>query len=559
MIDKISFFTFSSLLVAISSVILALFLIIKAWTKPFAKLWLFYCLSVFIWGFGSVLFSITEIRETAIFWWQIAFLGAVFSPIIYYRFVYTYLNLKNFANDIIFYLSLIIGIFVFFVDFINPIWFFGGFNWRFNEFYWIDWSHNKNLVFLAVYLFYYWFLLPYSFFLIIKEYRFVKGLIRNQLRYFMLASIVGWTGAHCDFLPELGFNFYPYGNLFIAIYPFIFAYAIFRYKLMDIELIIKKGLIYSVLATTVTALYFIFIIFLEHFFRGFVGYQSFIINICAIFLITIMFNPLRDWIQHWLDKIFFQGTLETLALEKQRLQQELFHKEKLAYVGQLASSVVHEIRNPLTSLMTYVEFLPKKYHEPDFKEKFHSIVPQELKRINNVVNRLLELGKPSSFSFSQVNICALVNETLSLLADHLQLKKINVKRNFESDAIMAQVDPDQMKQVFLNLFLNAIQAMGEGGELTIATTVHGPQSTVDRRPLNVGAKFIQISIRDTGTGMDEETLKKLFTPFMTTKKDGIGLGMVITEEIVREHKGDISVKSKLGEGTEFVVRLPVEI
>jgi len=400
-----------------------------------------------------------------------------------------------------------------------------------------------------------------------------------QAKYFLLS--IG-TAAFCciDFFPKYGIEIYPLGSIFAILSMSLLAYAILKHHLLGISFVIKTSLVYSALVGAITAFYLLLVIGAEKLFQGLVGYKSLLLNLAAIFIIAILFNPLRDWIQRFLDRKFFQGTLESLANERQRLQQELFHKEKLAYVGQLASSVVHEIRNPLTALKTYIEYLPQKYNDPQYREKFQSLLPKELDRIEKVVHSLLDLARPRQPLFRPTDINELLTSTLALLEENLKLKRINVKTKFEC-AEPVTADEEQLKQAFLNIFLNAIQAMSEGGSLTVATSVYGLQctaysqetkniaknspATVSSKPYTVNGKphtatspTLVVEIADTGHGMPPEQLQKLFTPFQTTKPEGIGLGLIITQEIIHLHSGKISAESMVGEGTRFFVELPVK-
>lgn len=439
------------------------------------------------------------------------------------------------------------GIVFLYFELFYPKYFFGGFSLKFNQFYWIDWVNNKSLLFLVFYLSFYWFLLSYSFFLIFLAYKRSASSLKNQLKYLILAAIIGWSGAHGELLPEFGIDIYPYSNFLIAIYPFIFAYAIFKHHLLDINLVIKRGLVYSILVAMITIAYILFVFLAERFSQMVIGYRSLVVNLLVIFTVAILFNPIRSKIQRFLDKRFFKGTLESLSEERNRLQQELFHKEKLAYVGQLASSVVHEIKNPLTTLKAFAEFFPEKCHDPAFIEKFRKLIPQEIKRIEGVTNQLLDLSKPREISFQPLNIVQVLDSTLLLLDNNFRMKKININKDFPQEEIIIQGNEEHLRQVFLNLFLNAIQAMEEGGTLTVTTHLRS----------SAASKSVLICVQDTGIGISEDNLNKLFTPFFTTKQQGIGLGLSISRELIEEHNGKISVESKLGTGTKFTVELPL--
>jgi len=502
-------------------------------------LFILFCLTVCVWGIGGYKFSTTIDKAEAFFWWRFAYICAICSPVFFSNYVFEFLD----VNKKILFKFIYGTTFLFLlVNFFASRYFLGDLRLTFNQFYTVDWLKYKNPLFLIFYISYWWLLLGYALFELVKHYIKSTGIKKNQLKYFIVASVIGWLGAHGQFVVYFHIDVYPVSNFALAIYPLIITYAIIRYRLMDMKIIIQKGLVYSVLVTIITALYLIFVLSIGRIFQNLVGYQSFIINLIAVFTIAVAFNPMREWVQRILDKRFFQGTLESLAQEKQKLQQELFHKEKLAYIGQLASQVVHEIKNPLTTLKTFWEYYPKKQEDPDFKNKFEHLIPQELNRIDNVVSQLLDLAKSKLITKTSVNIIEVLEVTLALLDENLKINNIEIKRKYSKEEIYVEGDKEQLKQVFLNLLLNSIDAMAVGGSVCVDVSAGIEDSNV------------KIIITDTGCGMSQETLERLFEPFMTTKKNGIGLGMSITKEIIKEHGGSIEVESEIGNGAKFIIK-----
>jgi signal transduction histidine kinase len=456
-----------------------------------------------------------------------------------YNFVIVFLELPSEQKivNIIYAIDLILAPLFLFTDY-----FLSGVNQYFYGYY------GKAGPLYIYYIILFYIILIRTFFLLYKKMYDANYAVekRNQTKYifisFLLASV-----ASVDYLPKFGIAIYPFGCFFILIWFFITTYAILKHQLMDINIVIRKGLVYSILVAVITAIYFIFVMTIGNLFQELVGYQSFVLNLLAIFAIALLFNPLRDRIQHFLDKRFFKGTLESLAQDKERLKQELFQAEKFAYMGRLASSVVHEIKNPLTAIKTFAEYLPQRYNEPDFKDKVLKILPKEIKRIEGVVEQLLDLARPRDVKLCQINIINTIDSTLTLLENNFKLKNIKVKKQYQPGEILINGDDEQLKQVFLNLFLNSIQAMDEGGTLDISVNLQSSDAS----------RSVLICIKDNGCGIPEENLGKLFTPFFTTKKEGVGLGLVIAQEIIKQHKGNIRVESKLGDGTRFVIELPV--
>jgi len=234
--------------------------------------------------------------------------------------------------------------------------------------------------------------------------------------------------------------------------------------------------------------------------------------------------------------------LEAANEELRRTQEELIQKEKLAAVGQLASGVGHELRNPLGVIKNAVYYIKSKIGKDDPKLTKHiTIMEKEIANSNKIISDLLGFSRirPPAVNFQDIN---------KVVENTLQVVEIpeNVRLNKELGRNLPYVvaDADQMRQVFVNLSLNAIQAMPDGGWLKIATRK------------NDG--FIEVEFADTGCGIPEENMKKLYDPFFTTKARGVGLGLAVTQGIIARHNGNIEVKSEVGKGTVFLVKLPVE-
>ena len=362
----------------------------------------------------------------------------------------------------------------------------------------------------------------------------------NKLKYFMLA-FVAFAFSLIDYLSKLGVPIYPIGFFPALIFLAIMAYAILKHNLMDINIVFRKGILYSALLTVITVIYLFLIIFLEKISKNLLGYSSPFVSYVALIFLLLTFHPLKNRIQSLLDKYFFKGSISQINEENIKLRDELQKTEKMKAIGTLAAGMAHEIKNPLTSIKTFTEYLNKKKNEPGFIEKYEHLIGKEVDRINYIVTELLEFSKPTDLKLQKTNINALLDETLDLLSNDFISKNIKVEKKY-TDIPHIKVDPNQMKQVFLNLFLNAKDAMPDGGTLSITTT------TVD-------SNFI-ISIYDSGKGISKEDLKHIFDPFFTKKDGGTGLGLSVVHGIMEKHGGKIGVKSELKNGTEITIQLP---
>jgi signal transduction histidine kinase len=230
------------------------------------------------------------------------------------------------------------------------------------------------------------------------------------------------------------------------------------------------------------------------------------------------------------------------------LEREKRRAERLSSFGALASGVAHEIKNPLVAIRTFAELLPERYLDLDFREDFSKVVITEIARIDDLVGRLRGLAAPASAPVAAVDIREVIDDILLLLRAQIEQTRTVVRFAFEDSAPLVAVHHSQLKQLFLNLFLNAIEAMGVEGVLTIAIT---------RRAVN-GAETVRVEVSDTGPGIPESLRATVFEPFFTTKPKGSGLGLAICRGIVDAHRGTIQAESTLGRrGTTIVIELPL--
>jgi len=238
------------------------------------------------------------------------------------------------------------------------------------------------------------------------------------------------------------------------------------------------------------------------------------------------------------------------------LEEQLRRSDRLAALGTLAAGLAHEIKNPLTSLRTFTRFMPRKFDDERFRERFQRIVPEELDRINAIVERLLELARPARLTFQAARLPALLDRVLDLYAHQLEAKGIEVRREYARDCPPVQADPDALHQAFVNLVANALDAMDGGGRLTLRVGWHhGSDPLLAARAAS--ARRVKVEIEDSGIGIDASDADKVFNPFFTTKAAGTGLGLALTHKIVEDHQGRITFRSAPGSETTFRVVLPV--
>jgi len=230
-------------------------------------------------------------------------------------------------------------------------------------------------------------------------------------------------------------------------------------------------------------------------------------------------------------------------------QGQLLQAEKLTSLGQMAASVAHEVNNPLSGILVYTQLLIKKLAADDIPKQtaleYLSKMESETVRATKIILNLLDFARQSPPAFRNIDINEVITKSFDLAAHTANLQNIQVTKELDSNLPRITADFDQLQQVCTNLILNAIQAMPKGGKLIIRTSVDGTQ--------------IKIEVKDTGHGISPENMRRLFTPFFTTKREvkGVGLGLAVAYGIVQRHKGKIEVQSQRSEGTTFTVILPI--
>ena len=413
--------------------------------------------------------------------------------------------------------------------------------------------------------------IPLTFFVLVNfalwilwwSYRKATGHRRTQLKYLFWASVVGYLGGGADWflvfermVPILN----PFGLYCVPLYSIATTYAVLQHKLFDVNVVIRKSLVYSLLITVLTVGYFGLVYLTERSFQIAFGYHSVWISLIAFAVMALVFQPLKIAVQRIVDWLFFRAPHEEIVRRMERLEQEVRQSEKLKAISTLAAGMAHEIKNPLCAIKTFAEFLPEKGMDPEFQQKFQRIVTKEVDKIDRIVRQVLSFAKPDAPQLRPVQLSRVLDETIDLLSSETVSRRITVERHYDG-ADTVQADPEQLRQVFLNLFLNSLEAMNghaylprqegdheesrrrQGGQLSISTKQDGSNLTV--------------SISDTGCGIPKEQLQRIFDPFFTTKEQGTGLGLSVVQGIIKEHRGSITFDSQPNRGTTCTLRFPL--
>lgn len=244
--------------------------------------------------------------------------------------------------------------------------------------------------------------------------------------------------------------------------------------------------------------------------------------------------------------------------ERKRAEAELIRSEKLASVGQLAAGVAHEVNNPLAGILVYIKLLLKRYKEKKLQtketEKQLEKIGRETERCSRIIKNLLDFSRQTEVKLRPVDINKVIEATFSIIGHQISLENVKTEMDLNRSLPYVLVDFDQIQQALMNVMLNAAQAMPNGGDMKITTSV--------AKRVKIGDSIrdaIRIDVSDTGVGISRENMDKLFTPFFTTKEKGkgVGLGLSVVHGIIERHHGKIEIKSNPGAGTTFSIYLGI--
>lgn len=227
------------------------------------------------------------------------------------------------------------------------------------------------------------------------------------------------------------------------------------------------------------------------------------------------------------------------------VEKYLSQREKMAMIGELAAGIAHEVRNPLTSVKGLVQVIAQRFSKDDPAREYTKVILSEIESVNHIIREMLLLARRSSPNLSFASLPAMLDHVLRLVEGETAFREINIVREYDDNFPLVVVDEDQMRQVFLHLVTNAIISMPKGGQLEVSAKYDESTGTVET------------IIKDEGTGISQENLSRIFHPFFTTRPEGTGLGLPVSLQIVDNHGGKLSVKSTLGVGSEFTVKLPM--
>ena len=676
---------------------LGFFVFIKNRKSTLNRVFNLFTLASFIWLFNYGLSYLFRDENSAFFFLKIGYAGVTLIPITIYHFTILFLNLiDNKIEKILVRMFYIIGA-IYVVLLFNSDYFIAGTLYKY------FWGYYPRASILHP--FYILFLVSIvikvllSFYLSLKRH---STLLEYQRIKSLFIAFIFFTLSACDFIQNYGIEFYPFGWIFVMLFAFITAYTIVRYQLLEIEVIIKKTLIFAGLFAGVFAVLVLPTLMIQEFIIRKMGFGARLIGFgVSTILIVLILRPLENFLIKITDKFLFQKRYDykellktftgevltvldltrlvrlttykladiikliscgillfddkedgykliasygikeknivltredtlasfmertrtylstrhtekdyaipediikdmnrlkvelaiplilhddmigiltlgkkksdepynqddmdillplarTLAIaitnaklfdeaaqkERERLllEMELQRSERLKTVSTLAAGMAHEIKNPLTSIKTFVEYIDEKYQDPGFRAKFKNIVPKEVDKIANIIDQLLDYSKVDRVNLKTTDIHRILDYAIDLYNNEFLKKHIKLIKSYNALHPLIECDENQMKQAFINIVLNSIEAMPNGGELAIKTG-----------DIN---NALEISIQDTGSGITKDKLERLFDPFYTTKEKGTGLGLFIVHQILQNNKGRIAIDSEVNKGTTVKV------
>lgn len=529
-------FTISGLLIGFSSLVFGIFVLIKGKKNHINQLWSIFTLAVAIWGFGGYKVSLTTDYSQALLWWRFTYIGIIFIPVLFYHFVYLFLELKK---KIILYLIYLFGFFFFFLMWTSWADIFFGLNnitFLFNSFYWV-----YPPTYLFTFFFLCWFgIIIYAHYKLYQVLRRSSGLKHNQIKYFFLATAVGFSGGSISFLPCFGIEIYPYLNLSVPLYPVIMSYAIVKYELLDIRVFAARVLI--VILNLIAFTY----IFISETFGEYV--------IKTLFFLGVLFVSylLKKSFDH---EIKQRQELDRLANKLKKANTKLMQLDKAK--SEFISIASHQLRTPLSSIKGFVSLLLEgTYGEVnDDLKKILKKVYTANDHLVVLVNDLLNLSRMESgkmkYDFKYWKIEDIIREVAEMLFLKAEDKGIYLKTILPSSPLpKIKMDKSKISEVFSNLIENSIKYTKEGGT---------------KISFKIKNDKVRIIVSDTGIGIDKNDQSRLFSKFSRGENmreldtEGTGLGLYVGKKMIEEHHGRIWAESEgKGKGSKFVVELPLD-
>ncbi len=525
-------FGWSGLLTGISSSALGILVWNKSPNRRLGWIWLLFAHSVALWGFGIVGFTLSVSPIVSLWIWRFAGIFSVVTmPALFFHFVCIFCEIRRKKLLILHYVVMSA-----FLVFSPTRLFVENVRWAFDSFYWStigSWYPGYAL---------WWFLsILYSHIELLRSYHLSSEHKKNQIKYFFCATAIGFSGGSLCFLPMFRIDVYPWGNFTVPIFCGIMSYAILKHQLLDIQVLIRKTVVYSLVSGILAAIMIFLGVVVAHFNEGHMDFRTIYPAGGAALVIAVIFHPLQRKVQATVDRYLFKGWADRET------------------VREVAAGFSHELKSPLAGLSLRAEMTLSDLEELEKGEKsLREVLPKIKEELRYIMNQAMDaarrieavrgVAEPAGGTLVAVSVPEVLASSLVILGPLVARVGAEVSKSIPGDLALVRSDPKQLEIVFINLMKNALEAMEE-------------EPLERSRRLLLGAKVeggsVLVTVGDTGPGIPPKDVGRLFEPYHTTKgRKGTGMGLYLSQQIVKAHGGLMEVKSEEGKGTEFIVRLP---
>lgn len=529
------YLAFSGLFGFLTGIICALFVFFHRPQTPLKFIWSIFGLLVSAWSLGLFLVFTAHSAEVALYWARILNHVAIFIPVLLLHFVLLLTGRYEAKQKaliasyvlVVLYYALAILFPHYYIPSVSPKGVFA--------FY----PDAGSLYYIFPFLFLG--MVIYAMAVLYDSYRKASSARQNQYKYFFYSTLIGIFGSSTTFLPVFDVPIFPYGVIAAPLYNLLVAYIIVKHQLMDIRLVIRKSLIYTVLISIITLVYIVGVYLLQRLFQEALGFQSSVSAFTMLIVIAVFFIPLKSFVESFIEKYLFRASYLQMAKQNDYLRQEVLRAERLKTLAQMSQKLIIELRNPLTALVGYGHQLPRRLNDPTFLQKFVLVFDKEIKRINTVVEQLGEFSQPKTLEVHDENIVEIMSQIVERVTPKAQSLNVTLYKYFdENQKIILPLDAQAIRQALRDILVFSLKTMPDGGQLWVG--------------IDVLESMVELSIKDTGKGFHKEDLVKLFDPLFSSEEDEISLSA--TQAAIQNHGGKILVESEEGVGTEFVVQLP---
>jgi len=522
-------FASSCITAAIFSVGFGLFVLLKGAQKPVNRMWFLSCASVALWSFGMGMMVRSTDAMTANLWQKhVDYLGSIMIPIFFLHFVMLIVNEKSKVVLYGGYTAAIVLQGLNMAGHLISVRKQPPFNY-----------YTLALPAYRIFVVYYFALVFMAHWLLFQKMFSEDKKLRNQCRYIFLGTFVGFCGGSTTFFPVYNIPIFPFGDFAVPLYILTVSYAIFKHQLMEINVVIRKTLLYSLVSASLAAIYVGTITLLAYALQGRQGQVSAYSSALAAVLITLLFNPLRRRVQIFIDRYFFRESLDQAILREATSGFVHEIKRPLAKISLPAELSVMDIQDVINGRRSSEEALPKVLERLQF-------ILDQTSDAGHKIEAIQEVSTHDNKPREDVDITAVIKRGVEMERKLLDRHHIQIHLDFPDNFPSLRGRPKQLEIVISNLIKNAAEAL----------STMPPEATREIWiTLSSGAGHIVLTVKDSGPGIKPENHKRLFEPYFTTKgAHGTGMGLFLCRQIVQAHGGTIEVRGEPGIGAEFIIR-----